>query len=100
MIIASCTDNMHNLENELWLFVEVADFVGIYELKAAEGFLAFNIGLIILKRDPAGLTFHLPGEWHTLHLPQFEASYPAEVDGSYLTIPLLDKWKPLMTAAM
>ena len=48
IFIALCTDNIHDLEKDRWLFGEVVDLdhVGIYGSKAAEDFSAFNIGLV------------------------------------------------------
>ena len=83
---------MHNLEKERWLFAEVVDHNKIYESNAAEGFSAFNIGLVILKRKTLLVDIPPPGEWHTLHLSRSDADYPTEVDGSFLTIPILGKW--------
>ena len=37
---------MHDLKEEMWLFDEVCDHVGIYESKAAEGLSAFYVGLV------------------------------------------------------
>ena len=44
--IALCTNNIHDLEKDGWLFVQVIDHVGIYGSKVAEGLSAFNVGLV------------------------------------------------------
>ena len=49
ILIASHTDNIHDLEKERWLFGEVVDHVGIFGSKAAKGFSAFNVCLVIVK---------------------------------------------------
>ena len=49
ILIASHTDNIHELEKERWLFGEVVDHVGFYGSKAAKGFSAFNVCLVIVK---------------------------------------------------
>ena len=48
MFIASCTDNIYDLENERWLLGEIIDHVGIYGSRVAEGLSAFNVGLVVL----------------------------------------------------
>ena len=53
--IASCTDNIYDLENERWLLGDMIDHVGIYGSKVAEGLSAFNVGLVILRRTPGPL---------------------------------------------
>ena len=47
IFIASCTDNIYDLENERWLLGDMIDHVGIYGSKVAEGLSAFNAGLVI-----------------------------------------------------
>ena len=47
IFIASCTDNIYDLENERWLLGDMIDHVGIYGSKVAEGLSAFNVGLVI-----------------------------------------------------
>ena len=44
--IASCTDNIYDLENERWLWGDMIDHVGIYGSRVAEGLSAFNVGLV------------------------------------------------------
>ena len=46
IFIASCTDNIHDLEKERWLFGEMVDHLVIYGSKAAENFLALSAGLV------------------------------------------------------
>ena len=46
IFIASCTDNIHDLEKERWLFVEMVDHLVIYGSKAAENFSALSAGLV------------------------------------------------------
>ena len=46
IFIASCTDNIYDLENERWLFGDIIDHVGIYGSRVAEGLSAFNVGLV------------------------------------------------------
>ena len=47
IFIASCTDNINDLENERWLLGDMIDHVGIYGSRVAEGLSAFNDGLVI-----------------------------------------------------
>ena len=46
IFIASCTDNIYDLENERWLFGDMIDHVGIYGSRVTEGLSAFNVGLV------------------------------------------------------
>ena len=46
IFIASCTDNIYDLENERWLLGDMIDHVGIYGSRVAEGLSAFNGGLV------------------------------------------------------
>ena len=46
IFIASCTDNICDLENERWLLGDMIDHVGIYGSKVAKGLSAFNAGLV------------------------------------------------------
>ena len=48
IFIASCTDNIYDLENERWLLGGMIDHVGIYGSRVAEGLSAFNVGLVYL----------------------------------------------------
>ena len=48
-MIVSSTDNIHDLKKERWLFGEVVNHVRIYGSKAAKGFSAFNVSLVIVK---------------------------------------------------
>ena len=48
IFIASCTDNIYDLENERWLFDDMIDHVGIYGSRGAKGLSAFNVGLVVL----------------------------------------------------
>ena len=45
IIIASCTDNIYDLENERWLLGDMIDHVGIYGSRVAEGLSVFNVVL-------------------------------------------------------
>ena len=47
IFIASCTDNIYDLENERWLLGDMIDHVGIYGSRVAEGLSAFNVGLVL-----------------------------------------------------
>ena len=47
IFIASCTDNIYDLENERWLLGDMIDHVGIYGSSVAEGLSAFNVGLVL-----------------------------------------------------
>ena len=47
IFIASCTDNIYDLENERWMLGDVIDHVGIYGSRVAEGLSAFNVGLVV-----------------------------------------------------
>ena len=49
ILIASRTDNIHDLEKEWWLFGEVVGHVRIYGSKAAKDFSTFNVCLVIVK---------------------------------------------------
>ena len=46
IFIASCTDNIYDLENERWLLGDMIDHVGIYGSRVAEGLSAFNVSLV------------------------------------------------------
>ena len=46
IFIASCTDNIYDLENERWLLGDMIDHVGIYGSRVAEGLSTFNVGLV------------------------------------------------------
>ena len=54
IFIASCTDNIYDLENERWLLGDMIDHVGIYGSKVAEGLSAFNAGLVKLLEHLMG----------------------------------------------
>ena len=49
IVIASCTDNIYDLENERWLLGDMIDHVGIYGSRVAEGLSAFNVGLVLVS---------------------------------------------------
>ena len=54
IIIASCTDNIYDLENERWFLGDMIDHVGIYGSRLAEGLSAFNVGLVeIIATSPS-----------------------------------------------
>ena len=46
IFIASCTDNIYDLENERWLLGNMIDHVGIYGSRVAEGLSVFNVSLV------------------------------------------------------
>ena len=48
IVVALCTDNIYNLENERWLLEGMIDHVGINGSRVAEGLSAFNVGLVKL----------------------------------------------------
>ena len=50
--IASCTDNIYDLENERWLLGDMIDHVGIYGSRVAEGLSASNVGLVLNSHCP------------------------------------------------
>ena len=50
IFIASCTDNIYDLENERWLLGDMIDHVGIYGFRVVEGLSAFNVGLVTISR--------------------------------------------------
>ena len=47
IFIASCTDNIYDLENERWLLGDMIDHVGINGSRVAEGLSASKVGLVI-----------------------------------------------------
>ena len=49
IFIASCTDNIYDLENERWLLGNMIDHVGIYGSRVAEGLPASNVGLVCVS---------------------------------------------------
>ena len=57
IFIASCTDNIYDLENERWLLGDMIDHVGIYGSRVAEGLSASNVGLVTfyLNKDTSEL---------------------------------------------
>ena len=62
IFIASCTDNIYDLENERWLLGDMIDNVGIYGSRVAEGLSAFNVGLVSFEINslwPSGAIW-----WH------------------------------------
>ena len=46
IFIASCTDNICDLENERWLLGDIIDHVGMYGSGVAERLSAFSVGLV------------------------------------------------------
>ena len=64
IFIASCTDNIYDLENGKWLLGDMIDHVGIYGSRVAEGLSAFNVGLVYMYiRDilvPSQESKHFP----------------------------------------
>ena len=48
IVIASCTDNIYDFENERWLLGDMIDHVGIYGSRVAEGLSASNVGLVLI----------------------------------------------------
>ena len=59
IFITSSTDNIYHLEKEGWLFGEVADHVGIYGSRAAEGWLTFNVCLVLIYVNCFCKSLHL-----------------------------------------
>ena len=49
IFIASCTDNIYDLENERWLLGDMIDHVGIYGSREAGGLSAFKVSLVYLS---------------------------------------------------
>ena len=70
---ASCTDNIHDLENEKWLLGDMIDHVGIYGSRVAEGLSAFNVGLVNMMTSSNGIicrvTGHLCGKLSSVNSP-------------------------------
>ena len=48
IFIASCTDNIYDLENERWLLGDMIDHVGIYGSRVAEVCRRPNVGLVFV----------------------------------------------------
>ena len=80
IFIASCTDNIYDLENERWLLGDMIDHVGIYGSKVAEGLSAFNAGLVYnrFENDNFRITATSPrGRWVKDRVPNSSANnYP------------------------
>ena len=71
IFIASCTDNVCDLENERWLLGDMIDHVGIYGSGVAEGLSAFSVGLVItpVTLEQIMLIFHSRKSiWKCLHV--------------------------------
>ena len=61
IFIASCTNSIHDLENERWLFGDMIDHIGIYGSTVAEGLSTLNVILVFnLQHSGAGLKY---GNW-------------------------------------
>ena len=58
IFIASCTDNIYDLENERWLLGDMIDHVGIYGSRVAEGLSAFSVGLVLVILSPTTIHRH------------------------------------------
>ena len=54
IFIASCTDNIYDLENERWLLGDMIDHVGIYGSRVTEGLSAFNVDLVLVAISGTG----------------------------------------------
>ena len=61
IFIASCTDNIYDLQNERWLLGDMIGHVGIYGSRVAEGLSAFNVGLVNL--DIAWFSIGICTQW-------------------------------------
>ena len=48
IVIATCTDNIYDLENERWLLGDMIDHIGIYGSRVAEGLSASNVDLVLV----------------------------------------------------
>ena len=59
--IASCADNIYDLENERCSFGDMIDHVGIYGSTVAEGLSASNVGLVFIIVNPNLGTWGLLG---------------------------------------
>ena len=70
IFIASCTDNIYDLENERWLLGDMIDHVGIYGSRVAEGLSAFSVGLVL-----TGWGWVYKCQWTQSSLDQKMASY-------------------------
>ena len=66
IFIASCTDNIYDLENERWLLGDMIDHVGIYGSRVAGGLSAFNVGLVKCGRQL---------KWHTQQLWRWKKTH-------------------------
>ena len=66
IFIASCADNIYDLENERWLLGDMIDHVGIYGSRVAEGLSAFNVGLVLYV-----IALHLSHIFSISHLDFF-----------------------------
>ena len=77
IFIASCTDNIYDLENERWLLGDMIGHVGIYGSRVAEGLSAFNVGLVFLVcRTDSELN-------HRKHMGVQEGIYDSNKDFEY-----------------
>ena len=63
IFIASCTDNIYDLENERSLLGDMIDHVGIYGSKVAEGLSAFNAGLVFITQHQDITSSWNPSLW-------------------------------------
>ena len=65
IFIASCTDNIYDLENERWLLGDMIDHVGIYRSRVAEGLSASNVGLVYVAIFPTLINSYMM--WEDVH---------------------------------
>ena len=76
IFIASCTDNIYDLEIKRWLLGDMIDHVVIYGSRVAEGLSAFNVGLVTEIWSPAAA---------------------ATLDLNLAVVPLHEEYKPFVT---
>ena len=100
IFIASCTDNIYDLENERWLLGDMIDHVGIYGSRVAEVLSAFNVGLVTLCHSVSWLlssmsTVQIPRHINHLKIHRFQGiisrrnNCKVKVDAVFPTIPIL-----------
>ena len=80
IFIASCTDNIYDLENERWLLGDMIDHVGIYGSKVAEGLSAFNAGLVRVYSPLACRSWQHMKYSHNVVLPSYQLKVPSPED--------------------
>ena len=61
IFIASCTNNICDLENDRWLLGDMIDHVGIYGSRVIEGLSAFDVGLVhVTLMGPQSINLMFP----------------------------------------